>query len=93
MKTEPIITHIDASMPGGRCKQRWERFPDGPLGAILGVTQLIQGAWHPCSGGWYVSTLLEHSKLSDVIDIDFGQRWQASGVRRAVLACQDQDIR
>jgi hypothetical protein len=93
MKTEPLLTYIDASMPGGLCKQRWERFGEGPLGTIIGVTQLIQGVWHPCSGGWYVSTLLEASKGSDEIFIDFGQNWYATGVRRAVLACQDQDIR
>lgn len=93
MKTEPITTCIDASMPGASHKQRWERFPDGPLGAIVGVTQLIRGVWHPCSGGWYVSTLLESEPDVDLIAIDFGANWYASGLKAVLRACREQGIR
>ncbi len=57
----------------------------GDLGAIVRLYQEINGNWHSTGGGWYLKTLLKGGGISDDISIDYGQNWNASGMRDVIF--------
>jgi hypothetical protein len=57
----------------------------GELGAIVGLSQSINGEWHPTGGQWYLKTLLEGGAISDDVSIDYGQQWSATGMRNVIF--------
>jgi hypothetical protein len=90
-KTRPerkrhILTAMADGYSKGESLGKYQAYvSQGDLGAIVGLSQSINGEWHPTGGQWYLKTLLDGGGISDDISIDYGQQWSAGGMRDVIF--------